>query len=121
MALPALMFVLPVLNTATSANEVTVVRTWALVSVPLLLVGFGSSVPEVAKAMFVKLPPAAETAVTVKLLTAFLARLIAGQLTRLFKTDDDGDALTNVNPAGNRSDTTTLVAVEGPLLVTVTV
>ena len=115
------MFVLPVLNTATSASVVTAVITCEFVAVPLLLAGFGSNGPEVAKAMFVKLPPTAEITVTMKLLTAFGARLIAGQLTKLFETIDNGVALTNVNPAGNKSDNTTLVAVEGPLLVTVTV
>src|SRR6516165_375195 len=116
------MFVEPVLKIATSARGDITVCVCEFVAEPSLFVGFGSNVPVVPNAMFVKLPPSVETAVTVKLVVSLFARLKAGQLTRLLETIAvAGSALTNWKPAGSRSFTDTFVAVDGPRFVTVIV
>jgi len=115
-------FVEPVLNTATSATGVMEVVACELTDEPLLLDGFGSAVPEVAEAELVIEPLAGAVTVTVNVVDAPLARLaMVGQVTtpRLFVPPPEAE--TKVTAAGKLSVTTMLVAVEGPLLVTVMV
>src|SRR5437870_1069387 len=97
------MLALPVLNIATFATGVIAVTTCELVEVPLLLFVFESIVVVVAKAMFVKLPPPAETTVTEKFVFIFAESFaIVGHVTKLLTTlAAAGAALTNVNPVGS--------------------
>jgi hypothetical protein len=112
------MFVLPVLNTATSAcgdaEFVTVVTTGA----DRLLVGLGSPVGELTFATLVSVPLAGAVTVTVTLLTWPLAKVPNVQLTTPLVFTPPPVALTNVTPNGNVSVTTTLLALDGPKFVT---
>ena len=95
--------------------------TFELGNVPLLLFVFGSGVSEVPEAMFVKLPLVGAVTDTVKLVVAPFVKIIAGHVTTLPLKPPPPDAFWNVTLAGKVSRTTTFVAVEGPLLVTVIV
>jgi len=88
----------------------------------LLLAGLGSAVPDVAEAVLVNEPLVGAVTVTVKVVEAPLARLaMAGKVTMPLLLIPPPEAETKVTAAGKLSITTTLLAVEGPLLVTVMV
>jgi len=102
------------LPTARSATDVTVVLTGGV----MLFVRSGSLVGEATLAVLFNVPLAGAVTVTVTLLTAPLASVPKDQFTTplLFKPLPLAD--TNVTPAGKESVTTTLVAADGPKLVT---
>ena len=97
-----------------SATGVTVVITGGVI----LFVLFGSPVGELAVAMLVSEPLAGAVTVTVTLLTPPLARAPKVQLTTPLLLTPLPLALTKVTPAGKASVTTTLLAADGPKLVT---
>jgi hypothetical protein len=104
----------PVLPRPTSAAGVTVVMTGAVT----LFVEFGSTVGELALAVFVSVPLAGAVTVTVTLLTWPLAKVPNVQLTTPLLLAPPPLALTNVTPNGSVSVTTTLLALDGPKFVT---
>src|SRR5438270_291009 len=93
---------------------VTLVVTGGLV----LLVLFGSVVGELTLATLVSEPLAGAVTIKVRLVTAPLARLPRVQFTTPPLFTPLPLAETKVAPAGKASVTTTLLAVEGPKLVT---
>jgi hypothetical protein len=101
------------LPTAKSANGVTVVTTGGVT----LFVRFGSGVGEVTLAVLVNVPLAGAVTIRMKFVVALAANEARFQLTtpELFTPPD---ALTKITPAGKASVTTTLLAVDGPKLVT---
>jgi len=107
----------PVFIAAKSANGVTVVTTGGVT----LLVKFGSGVGDVTLAVLVSEPLVGAVTTNEKLVVAFAANEARFQLTTPAFIVPLPVALTKVTPAGNASVTTTLLAVEGPKLVTVTV
>src|SRR5690349_11767068 len=100
---------------ARSATGVTVVITGGVT----LLVGVGSLVGELTLAVLVSEPLAGAVTVTVTLPACTLPTPDHDQLTRPAELAPLPLALTKETPAGNESVTTMLLAVEGPLLVTV--
>src|SRR5216117_2384350 len=109
----------PDLATARSACSVTVVVTRLAGAVPLLFAGVGSLVGEPAMATLRSVPVAGAVTVTERVTLAPLARVATvGQVTMPAAWVPPLVAETNVTPAGSVSRTTTLAAVEGPLLVT---
>ena len=104
----------PVLPMATSATGVTVVTTGGV----MLLVRLGSPVGVLTLATFVRLPEAG--AVTVKFTFVIwpLVRVPRVQLTTPLLFKPPPVVLTKVTVAGRLSVTTTLLALEGPKLVT---
>ena len=104
----------PVLPKPTSATGVTVVMTGAVT----LFVEFGSTVGELALAVFVSVPLAGAVTVTVILLTWPLANVPKLQLTTPLVLTPPPVALTKLTPNGNVSVTVTLLALEGPKFVT---
>jgi hypothetical protein len=104
----------PVLPRPTSAAAVTVVMTGAVT----LFVLFGSTVGELALAVFVSVPLAGAVTVTVRLLTWPPAKVPNVQLTTPLVFTPPPVALTNVTPNGNVSVTTTPLALDGPKFVT---
>ena len=100
----------------------TVVMTLADADDPLLFDGTGSLVSEVLETVLVTEPPTGSVTTTVKLVNAALAKLVkVGHVTTPALVVPPLEALTNVTFAGRTSLTTTLLAVEGPRLVTVIV
>jgi hypothetical protein len=104
----------PVLPRPTSAAAVTVVMTGTVT----LFVLLGSTVGELALAVFVSEPPAGAVTVTVILLIWPPAKVPNVQLTTPLVFNPPPVALTNVTPNGNVSVTTTLLALDGPKFVT---
>jgi hypothetical protein len=104
----------PVLPRPTSAAGVTVVMTGAV----MLFVEFGSTVGELALAVFVNVPLAGAVTVTVTLLTWPLVKAPRLQLTTPLVLIPLPLADTNVTVAGSVSVTTTLLALDGPKFVT---
>jgi len=105
------------LPTAKSDTGVTGVITGGL----MLLVKFGSGVGDVTLAVLVKVPEAGVFTTNEKLVVTFAARVANDQVTTPLLVKPPPVTLTKVTPAGKASVTTTLLAVEGPKLVTVTV
>ena len=102
----------------TSADSATTVITGGV----RLLVNVGSGVELVTLAVFVSEPLAGARTTTVKLVNVPLASVaMVGQVTMPALVVPPPLALTNVPVLGNVSDTMTLVAVEGPAFVTMTV
>src|SRR5664279_4086110 len=99
---------------ATSATGVTLVTTGKV----RLLVELGSPVRVFTVAMLVSEPLAGAVTVTVRLLTWPLVRAPKVQLITPLLFKPPLLALTKVTLAGRLSVTTTLLAVEGPKLVT---
>ena len=96
--------------------------TRAAGALPSLLAPTGSGVGEVHDALFVKVPLTGAATVRLKVAAAPLAKVaMAGHVTVPVVATPLPLALTNVTPAGKVSATSTLLAVEGPRLVTVTV
>src|ERR1051326_478663 len=87
----------------------------------MLLVGFGSPVDELTVAMLVSVPLAGTVTVKVTLVTEPLARSPKFQDTPPPVIKPPPVALTKTTPFGRLSVTTTLLAMDGPRLVTVTV
>jgi hypothetical protein len=83
-----------------------------------LFVLFGSTVGELALAVFVSVPEAGAVTVTVTLLTWPLASVPRLQLTTPLVFNPPPEALTKLTPNGNVSVTTTLLALDGPKFVT---
>jgi hypothetical protein len=104
----------PVLPRPTSATGVTVVMTGAVT----LFVLLGSTVGELALAVFVSVPLAGAVTVTVTLLIWPLVKVPNVQLTTPLLLAPPPVALTKLTPAGNVSVTTTLLALDGPKFVT---
>jgi hypothetical protein len=104
----------PVLPRPTSATGVTVVMTGTVT----LFVLLGSTVGELALAVFVNVPLAGAVTVTVTLLTWPLVSVPKLQLTTPLVFTPPPVALTNVTPNGSVSVTTTLLALDGPKFVT---
>src|SRR5436305_1203745 len=103
-------------------SEVTVVLTVEPILIPSLLVGTGSPALEVAEAVLVNDPLAGAFTVTVKLVVSPYARLGSAGNSAVWSVDvPPALALTKATTAGRLSLTTTLLAVEGPRLVTVMV
>ena len=116
------MFAGPALLTAMSDTDVTVVVTIADGLVPLLFVGFGSTVGEMPETVLVNGPLAGAVTVTMNVNVPPLVKAgIVGHVTMplLFVPPPVVD--TNTVFAGRLSLTTTLLAVEEPRFVTVTV
>jgi len=105
------------LPTARSATGVTVVTTGGVT----LLVKFGSGVGDVTLAVLVKVPEAGAVTISVKFVVTLAARVANDQVTTPLLVKPPPVALTNVTPTGKASVITTLLAVEGPKFVTVTV
>src|ERR1700690_2825340 len=99
---------------ATSATGVTGVMTGGV----MLLVRLGSPLGVFTVAMFVRLPEAGAVTVTVTLLAWLLVKVPKLQLTTPLLFKPPPVALTKVTVAGKASVTTTLLALEGPKLVT---
>jgi len=97
-----------------SAKGVIVVMTGVLV----LFVRFGSLVSEVTLAELFSVPLVGAVTVTVRLLTAPLTSVPKDQFTVPLLLTPLPLADTKVTPAGNISVTTTLLAADGPKLVT---
>ena len=109
--------VAPVLVVMRSTCGVMVV-----INVLVLLALLVSVIPLVAVAVLVNVPLAGAVTVTVKFVVELTAKLLrAGQPTTPLALVPPALALTKVTVAGNVSLTLTLVAVEGPALVTVMV
>src|SRR5436309_439785 len=109
----------PDLVTARSAGRERVVVGRLAAAEPLLFAGVGSVVGEVAMATLTSVPVAGAVTVTERVTLAPLARLATvGQVTTPAACVPPLSADTNATPAGSVSRTTTLAAVEGPLLVT---
>jgi hypothetical protein len=104
----------PVLPRPTSAAGVTVVMTGAVT----LFVLLGSTVGELALAVFVSVPLAGAVTVTVTLLTWPLAKVPNVQFTTPLVFTPPPVALTKLTPKGSVSVTTTLLALDGPKFVT---
>ena len=106
----------PVFPTARSARPSTVVNTGPAV----LLTRFDSAVELPTTTQLLTPPPAGAWTVNPRFTTAPLARLLTVQNTfvKLALVVPPPVALMNVTFAGNLSVTTTLTAVDGPLLVT---
>jgi hypothetical protein len=83
-----------------------------------LFVLLGSTVGELALAVFVSVPLAGAVTVTVTLLTWPLVNVPRFQLTTPMVLTPPPEALTNVTLAGRLSVTTTLPALDGPKFVT---
>src|SRR6266850_6812174 len=98
----------------TSATGLTLVITGGVT----LLVRFGSLVGELTLVVLVSDPLAGTVTTTVRLLTWPLARLPRLQLTTPLLFTPLPLALTKVTVAGKLSVTTTLLATDGPRLVT---
>ena len=99
-----------------SANGITSVITGG---VTLLVVGNGSGVGEVTLAVLVSVPLAGAVTVTVMLVIWLLVNVPSvHHTTVLGELLPPPLALTKVTPAGNVSVTVTLLAPEGPRLVT---
>src|SRR5271165_4704168 len=98
----------------TSATGVTVVMTGGVT----LLVRFGSPVGVLTLATFVRLPEAGAVTVKVTFVIWPLARVPRVQFTTPLLLRPPPVALTKVTEAGRLSVTTTLLALEGPKLVT---
>ena len=108
--------------TAKSAVGVTVVITIADGLVPLLFVGFGSIVGETPKTVFVNGPVAGAVTVTVNVNIPPLVKSgITGQVTMPLLFVPPPVVLTKIEFVGRLSLMTTLLAIEGPEFVTVTV
>src|SRR6266851_997554 len=99
---------------ATSATGVTLVVTGGVT----LLVEFGSLVGELTLAELLSEPLAGAVTTTLRLLTWPLAMLPRLQFTTPLLFAPLPLALTKLTPAGRLSVTTTLLALEGPKLVT---
>ena len=99
---------------ATSANGLTLLVTGGLT----LFVPIGSGVGELTLAVLVNEPLAGAVTTTVRLLVWPLARFPRLQLTTPLLFTPLPLALTKVTVAGRASVTTTLVAMDGPKLVT---
>lgn len=110
-------FVGPIFVACKSACGVTVVTTMALVEVPSLFVGTVSSTALPAETRLVNVPLGGAVTVTVKFVNTPLVKLAIGHVTRPLVKVKPALAVTNVTPVGNVSVTTTLVAVDGPRLV----
>ena len=104
----------PVLPMATSATGVTVVMTGGV----MLLVRLGSPVGVLTLATFVRLPEAGAVMVRVTFVVWPVVRVPTFQLTIPLLFKPPPVALTKVTVAGRLSVTTTLLALEGPKLVT---
>jgi hypothetical protein len=104
----------PVLPKPTSATGATVVMTGEV----MLFVEFGSTVGELALAVFVSVPEAGAVTVTVRLLTWPLVKVPNVQLTTPLVFTPPPVALTKLTPKGSVSVTTTLLALDGPKFVT---
>src|SRR5213593_2739436 len=112
----------PALATARSARSSTTVVTRLAGAEPLLLVESRSTVAASARATLSRVPVAGAVTVTVRDRLAPLARVAtAGQVTTPAASDPASLAETKVTPAGRVSRTTTEMASEGPLLVTLMV
>ena len=98
----------------TSATGVTVVMTGDVT----LFVLFGSLVGDVTFAMLVSVPLAGAVTVTVTLVTSPLIKVPKAQFTMPLLFTPLPLADTNVTPTGRVSVTTTLLADDGPKLVT---
>ena len=109
----------PLLVVFTSAEGVTVVRTMALVELPLLFEASGSKVEAVPAATLVSVPLPGAVTVTVKLV--LVTFVIAGHVTTPAEEPPPPDALTKVALGGSVSLTTMFVALFGPRLVKVMV
>ena len=107
----------PLLPIAKFADGVTVVVTGGLTS----LVSIGSGVGEFTLAVFVNVPLAGAVTNNVKFVVALAPKDARLQLTTPAFVVPPPVALIKVTPAGNASVTTTLLAVDGPKLVSVTV
>ena len=83
-----------------------------------MFVLFGSTVGELALAVFVSVPEAGAVTVTVTLLTWPFANVPNVQFTTPLLLAPPPVALTNVTPRGKVSVTTTLLALDGPKFVT---
>ena len=89
---------------------------------PLLFAAMGSKVPAVLLTTLLNVALlAGAVTVTVKLVVAALAKLVSVQFTTPLLLVPPPEALTKVLLVGKVSLTTTLLAVEGPRLVTVIV
>ncbi len=104
----------PVLPRPRSATDVTVVVTGGVT----LFVVFGSLVGEDTLAVLFNVPLVGAVTVTVRLLTAPLTSVPKDQFTVPLLLTPLPLADTKVTPAGNISVTTTLLAADGPKLVT---
>ena len=104
----------PVLPKPRSATGVTIVLTGGVT----LFVEFGSLVEEATLAELFSVPPVGAVTVTVRLLTAPLASVPNDQFTMPLLFTPLPLADTKVTPAGKVSVTTTLLAADGPKLVT---
>ena len=104
----------PVLLTLTSATGVTSVMTGGV----RLFKMFVSPVGELTLATFVKLPLAGAVTVTDKLVTCPLINVPKSQLTTPLELVPLPDAPTKLTPPGKVSVTITLLAEDGPKLVT---
>lgn len=119
---PASTLVEPVFVVATSAEGVMGVMTFAAAALPLLFDASGSPVSDVLETTLVNVPLACAVMVTVKFVVAALAKfVIVGQVMIPLFSVPPLEALTKVAPEGKVSITTTLLAVDGPRLVTVMV
>src|SRR5216117_2172517 len=95
-----------------------VVLTRLAAAEPLLFAGVGSVVGEVAMATLTSVPAAGAETMTERVTLAPLARLATvGQVTTPAACVPPLSVETNVAPAGSVSRTTTLAALDGPLLV----
>ena len=103
-----------VLPMATSATGVTVVMTGGVT----LFVKLGSAVGVLTLATFVRLPEAGAVTVKVTFVIWPLARVPKVQMTTPLLFKPPPVSLTKVSLAGKASVTTTLLALEGPKLVT---
>src|SRR5438093_1499188 len=109
----------PDLATARSACSVMVVVTRLAGAEPFPYAALFRSVEAVAAATLTSVPVAGAVTVTERVTLAPLARLATvGQVTTPAACVPPLVAEANVAPAGSVSRTTTLAAVEGPLLVT---
>ena len=105
-----------------SASSWTTVVARLAGAEPSLFVESGSVVKASARATLIRVPVGGAVTVTVRERLAPLARLpTVGQVTTPAASEPASLAETNVTPAGSVSRTTTEVASEGPLLVTVMV
>src|SRR5437763_854035 len=114
---PVIPLVGPTLKTATSAPALAGV-TEVITGGVTLLVEFESVVEELTLAVLVSEPLAGAVTTTVRLLVWPLARFPRFQFTTPLLFTPLPLALTNVTDAGKVSVTTTLLAIDGPKLVT---
>src|SRR5579862_2452221 len=100
----------------------TVVTACELVEEPLLLAGLGSGVVEVATAELVNVPRAEAVTVTVKVSAPPFGREdMFGQVITPLASAPPPEALTKTTLVGRKSFSNTLVAGDGPALVTLMV